>query len=251
MHLGQHRLGASVGQRALLLQRGDFRFRIRPHCAVGAGFGEWSARDDLRRLVDDEVIREARRTNAGGGILFRRLDQLAQRAAGLANAIDVAVHVRWVVDPVEGDQQLRKERVDRRHLVEDVGVGAEARRGLSLLELVEPDVVRGLRFRSQPGVVERRAHLGGGGSLPGQHLVLRSHGHVVEVARLLTEERLLNRAERELFLEFFLEPGIDARGFVPRRLRWPRRRGRLSVGSRHRQDGQGRDDAREQQSGHG
>ena len=79
LHFGQHRLGARVGQRAFLLERGDLRLGIRPHRAVGAGLSKRRAGDDLRRFVDDEVVGKSRRPHARGRVLLRDL-----RSAGAA-----------------------------------------------------------------------------------------------------------------------------------------------------------------------
>jgi hypothetical protein len=218
------------------LQRGNLRLGVRPDGAVSTAIGEGRTGNDLRRFVDDEVVGEARRPDAGGGILLGNLNQLAERAARLPNPIDVALHVRRVVDPVEGDEQLRQERVDGRHLIEHVSVGPETHRGLGLFELIEPDVVRGLRFGTELRVVERLAHLGRGGAKPCQLSILRRERHVVELAGLLAKERLLNWTKGELFLELGFEPGIDARRVVAGRWGGLRDDGCVSLRSHERQD---------------
>jgi hypothetical protein len=102
--LGQHRICPFLIDGVLLLQFGDLGFHVGPHRAIGAALVEGHPSNDLCRFIDDKVERKTGRSDALGGVALRDLDQLPQRPAGLADAIDVRVDVRRAFDDMEGNQ---------------------------------------------------------------------------------------------------------------------------------------------------
>ena len=75
----EERAGLRLIEGALFLEIGDLGLHVGPDRAVGAALVERRAGDDLRRLVDHEVEREARWPHARHDIAFRDLDELPHR----------------------------------------------------------------------------------------------------------------------------------------------------------------------------
>ena len=115
---------------------------------------ERSARLQLRRLGDHEVIGEIGRAHPVRRARLGNVDQLPDGPADTADARDVIAHVLRRIDPVLRDQRRGQEHVDALHLREHVAAVAPLGGPRGLLVFVFPQIV---------GQLVGRVEAGGGG----------------------------------------------------------------------------------------
>ena len=100
-------------------------------------------------------------------------------------------------------------------LMQRIAIGPEGQFRFLLLQVVQPDVIGSFRLGRELAVIKAALHLRNRCAQPGQFPVSTGFTEIVDqtVIGLAADKGLLDWAELQLFLIFFIEPLVDPVGF--------------------------------------